>query len=566
MILTQGCAPAGKEREYNQLLRVFASEYNLFYNEVYDTIKSPIILSGAGFFRDIFANRLFSLFFLLRVIDYFSSEQIEKVIVHTSYEAEFVKTYISSKKYNICVVPKEPISIFRLVLSGLLNLIREIIETVVIKIVLLLFGWVPGKHFPLNLVGTFVTDSSLRWKRKSINDIYFPGLDVCGDRTILPGKECFLYWPQCYGELSNLINKVIIASRTRKYFFKESIIPFYMIIIVIWEFVRGVAWKSSGKIYFRNMDVASLMRFYSLLAPEYFYRTRLEYFAFEMLKKKGYRIDTFVDWFENQSTDRGVSLGMKDFFPGTNFVGYAGYVPPDTYIHLFPTASEQRNHLVPPVILVMGEWIFQDYKRHNKNVRLDKGFPYRFSGIKTKSGTISKKDNKRKRILTLLPMDELEVISLLDMCQYLVKKTSEMNVEILARPHPGHGPTVSRMLKERSIEEAKKEDELLELINNSEVILTGGSSAALEAIILGRYVILVPDKNGIIHNSIPSKISKDRWTEVYSKDDLLEVVIDIFNNKSKGIDYQINNEKILNQIFSSDGIRLETFLNKDGQK
>ena len=63
----------------------------------------------------------------------------------------------------------------------------------------------------------------------------------------------------------------------------------------------------------------------------------LNFYFFKRLQNENVKIIKLIDWWENQSTDKGMNMGVKKFFPNTPTLGYLGYVPRHLELQLFPT-------------------------------------------------------------------------------------------------------------------------------------------------------------------------------------------------------------------------------------
>ena len=86
----------------------------------------------------------------------------------------------------------------------------------------------------------------------------------------------------------------------------------------------------------------------------------LQFLFFKRLKKeiKHNKIKHVVDWYENQSIDKGFNLGLNLFFPKIQSVGYQAYaVDYNYYCHLLPSKREIKNNVVPKKIAFIGKEI-----------------------------------------------------------------------------------------------------------------------------------------------------------------------------------------------------------------
>ena len=63
---------------------------------------------------------------------------------------------------------------------------------------------------------------------------------------------------------------------------------------------------------------------------------------FSKVKKLDIKIETAINWFENQGLDKGWNCGLHDFFPETKIKGYLGMIISQHYLPMFPTIMRQN--------------------------------------------------------------------------------------------------------------------------------------------------------------------------------------------------------------------------------
>ena len=64
------------------------------------------------------------------------------------------------------------------------------------------------------------------------------------------------------------------------------------------------------------------------------------YLFFKNLKSSDIKLKKTINWFENQSSDRGWNLGVRKFFPKVKNFGYQGFTYLPQYMCLSPSSNE----------------------------------------------------------------------------------------------------------------------------------------------------------------------------------------------------------------------------------
>ena len=78
-------------------------------------------------------------------------------------------------------------------------------------------------------------------------------------------------------------------------------------------------------------------------------------FFFKNIKFSKIRLKKTINWFENQSPDRGWNLGVRKFFPQAQSFGYQGFTYFPQYMCLSPSMGESSSKVVPQTILSIGK-------------------------------------------------------------------------------------------------------------------------------------------------------------------------------------------------------------------
>ena len=130
----------------------------------------------------------------------------------------------------------------------------------------------------------------------------------------------------------------------KKYIIKEDYFTFFDLLYSSLHCFR-LFFLNYSQIKYQDMDVSNLFKgeLISHRGCDLAIEGILNYIFFKKIKKNNFKLDLVIDWWENQSCDKGFSLGVKKFYNKTSFVGYLGYIPRDMELHLLPTEYEVQS-------------------------------------------------------------------------------------------------------------------------------------------------------------------------------------------------------------------------------
>ena len=138
----------------------------------------------------------------------------------------------------------------------------------------------------------------------------------------------------------------------------------------------------------------------------------LTYAFFKRCKEKKYKIDSVVDWWENQPIDKALHRALADYYPKAHSISYLGYAPRSSELHLFPSVQELENKVVPRNIGVIGSGFINEIKKYNQELTVLSAPAFRFNYL---WNDLPFEKRKRKFIFVALPVtleDSLYVLKL----------------------------------------------------------------------------------------------------------------------------------------------------------
>ena len=247
---------------------------------------------------------------------------------------------------------------------------------------------------PLILIDTFVLEKS------EVKDRYYPGLWENLDPS---DKKRTFFVPEFERNTISKIRKTIdiLNLSEKKYLFK-------------WEFLRIEDYFYAFTHYFRLRKIQvppSIFRgiqFKELIQEELFtglnsgmaMKAILNYRFFRRLKKLDIKIETAINWFENQGLDKGWNCGLHDFFPETKIKGYLGMIISQHYLPMFPTIIEAESKVIPDTLYVIGKGLEESIKEFYPELSVQTAPAFRFQGVYRDS--IKKSVNSDHTVLVVL--------------------------------------------------------------------------------------------------------------------------------------------------------------------
>ena len=112
------------------------------------------------------------------------------------------------------------------------------------------------------------------------------------------------------------------------------------------------------------------------------------------------KIETSINWFENQGMDKGWNRGLHDFFPEAIKKGYLGMIISKHYLPMFPTIAEAKANVLPDTLLVVGTGFKEQMKEFYPGLSVKTAPAFRFQGV---YGTFLK-HNPSKNISVLVAL------------------------------------------------------------------------------------------------------------------------------------------------------------------
>ena len=257
----------------------------------------------------------------------------------------------------------------------------------------------------------------------------------------------------------------------------------------------------------------------------------LNYRFAKRLKEKSFDLSLVIDWWEGQPVDKGWNLGFHTFFPDTLIKGYLGYAPRTMELQLRPSESEVRYGVAPGIISTIGERFSLEMESTITHFQTETAPAFRFGHL-WENGSVIEWDSGSFKILLALSILVDESVNI---CEQVIDSglLGEEELEFMIKPHPTMNMgTLKNRLGEKWTNNFKEvEGSTPDYIRKSDLLITGMSSVALEAVVMGVPVIIVETMSGLTYDPIPESVPKELWPSCRSPKEIFEA-INTFRNRT----------------------------------
>lgn len=257
----------------------------------------------------------------------------------------------------------------------------------------------------------------------------------------------------------------------------------------------------------------------------------LNYRFFKQLHSLEIKPRRIIDWFENQSIDKGWHKGVNEFFPYSQSVGYQAFPDMPSYHCMFPTEAERLADVLPTELAVMGDGYVASRRRYCPELRVVTAPAFRFGHLWRNRGVAL---SGRKLVLVCLPIDTAIATELLECILGIPPQYwQSLGLELRIRPHPACPLRFLRLPKEtishlESLIEAKP---IIDAIDNSRIFVGTMSSTCLEALVRNVPVIIF-QVVGSDFNTIPSD-APGSMVAYFSNGSALENLVRCFSKEAQ---------------------------------
>ncbi|UOG54022.1 hypothetical protein [Leptospira noguchii] len=529
------------------------NEFNQFYDSEILGYSDDIdyLLSGVAT-RDVYLSRIYeSICYVKFLRKVNNSRIIQSVEVENLTIGKMLKNDHKLKGVKIIFsIKKRFKEVGLLPITFLFNIYLIIKEFVLVRFYLTSYK-IPND---IILFDSFLLESS--FSKDKFKDIYYPGL-----------QEIIQRKPNVFYLFTILLKKYRLRlSQLKKtnirFIHRFQFLKLFDVLIVAMRPLVLLKYIYNYKLVFQDIDITKSFR-YELLRTSVIgqvLNSFLNYRFVYRLKQKKINIEKFIDWFENQQTDRGFALGLKRFYKNSLYCGCLGSIPIKTQFHLFPTEKELCDKLVPERIFVPGPNHLNDYSEHCKNLILNTMPAFRYAHLFDELD-LGRPDIKNFEVLVALPM---EIIQSFKIIRIVKRARILLNYKITfyLKFHPAYSvEQVNKFLNDNNISEFPiLGGDIGDCLYGKSLLISSTSSTCLESLASGIPVLIVAN-NGVTHLPFSEKIPREIWSLCYDEQDIIKE-IDRFSNNYDYALFQVIAKKVKKENFTRlDSFSLEKFLN-----
>lgn len=298
---------------------------------------------------------------------------------------------------------------------------------------------------------------------------------------------------------------------------------------------------SSKKITFESFDVRRIIKHHIFFSNFNFstFIAGLNYFFLKRLREKGFNVEIILDWYENQIIDKGLCLGKNHFMPNTILKGHMGYINDFRKIYYYtPTFLEKKRKTLPDEILFISKGIYEKFYKKIKflNFKLVPAVRNKkIFSLKPK-----KLFNAKTNVLIICSANTEENNFIFSLLNKIYTQINFKKFKIIIKLHPNTNIN-SKLLNKKNLTVTSKK--FYNLLKNSDIVISGGTTGTIEANILNKKIILIGNNKGITLNPLFEETNSLKVC--YNSDNLLNFLNELSTKQNKS---RIN-KKIRNFYF-----------------
>jgi len=250
----------------------------------------------------------------------------------------------------------------------------------------------------------------------------------------------------------------------------------------------------------------------------------MNYCFVRRLKQSGVLLLSVLNWHENQVVDRGLTLGVRSFFPGVKVVGYQGWVMGYRTGCQTPTEHEVHAKLTPDSIAVIGK-AQANLMTTKSAIPVHLAPAFRYSHLW--DDRHDQPDQNWFTVLVALGNVHDDALFMMDQVALVAGQLlNARQIRFLIKPHPVHNLAWwQRRINSLSLKNLRLvKGDMIEFIEGCNLLVGKQSSSCVEALTKGVFVVIIGNHRGITENPIPDNLAKDRWQICYGEAEITEII------------------------------------------
>ena len=384
----------------------------------------------------------------------------------------------------------------------------------------------------LTLVDTFVFDDS--FDQGDFQDRYFGGLNKHLSET---EARSFFYNPTLVISLRKTLAVFRAMNTSRQPFLpKECFLKPVDYIFAFLYPLRAIKLMPQ-KTSWEGLDITPLLR-----AEWYFHSTSLrsiegllKYQFAARLKEAGVTFRLIIDWFENQSIDKGANAGFRKFYPEVPLVGYMTSFSKYYLCMAHPTSEEYRAGVLPQVVAVCGKGFMSSIKAFCPQIKIVTAPAFRHAWVWQENSQQS--DPNYTTVLVALSLLRDECVNSLKACIEALRYDLPPRVRFWLKPHPCSIP-LEKIAKKAGFALPSEfkiiHGDFAEWLEKADIIVGNESTTVLEALARGIPAIVIGHRSRVTMHSIPDAVPQGLWQLCFTPREVAEAIKFFINQDDNG--------------------------------
>lgn len=304
----------------------------------------------------------------------------------------------------------------------------------------------------------------------------------------------------------------------------------------IWEYFFFCFFLSFRRYEYWDIDVTPLIKD-SLLkgctcVPSL--KGILNYQFIKRLSKSDIKVECLISWYEGRPSEIMMQKAFRKYYPNENCVGYIGFPYFELSLGEYISEEQYKWKAAPLKMTVPGAIYEKQARQFCEKVNLVR------VPILRNSYACTHKDNDdvapEKKILIILPYFEKAAANILHIVNKYIKCHPEFNYQVIIKNHPtNQGKTADYYLNEKLYFSPQyMEGGLIECLQNVECALLSYSTASLEVLSQGVFLVNLCPRGKLRSTAIPEDIDEKLYRIVYNEEETF-AALDFIMKEGKGL-------------------------------
>lgn len=244
----------------------------------------------------------------------------------------------------------------------------------------------------------------------------------------------------------------------------------------------------------------------------------------DRMASRGIRPRLYLDWFENQPLDKGMQIAFS--YPGssTETVAVRQYFPAENVVSFFSSSGEVARGVVPRVNWACGRRTAELFARHDLSGIYRAVPALRYSHLYTEQEPLPAGD----QLVLFLTSGLDESLTILNLVFARIEQSLAHFDSIRVKTHQALKTDIVTLANKRwpqirNLAVTWENGASSELLQSAALVLTAGSSVAIEALCRGVPVVLTGRTAGLDVNPLED-IDSDAWRSAYSPEDFASLL------------------------------------------